>query len=208
MKRIVYKTALMISLSSVAAAGCTADSVDRTLPVQEECFVETNEAVGQEDLGMAEAGMNGRIKRFIPSAEYEETGGNVLTQQEAEAMQEKEFVIQAESFVSYDSERRIGTRDDREPVSEESMIKEYRDDRNSVYIWRPAAPDTLLRESRPDERLREAVGEAYYNKINGMFINFYLGWQQFYTLDGGGELIMHSMLTGQDYILEKNSGKR
>lgn len=148
----------------------------------------------------------GRIKRFIPSAEYEETGGNVLTQQEAEAMQEKEFVIQAESFVSYDSERRIGTRDDREPVSEESMIKEYRDDRNSVYIWRPAAPDTLLRESRPDERLREAVGEAYYNKINGMFINFYLGWQQFYTLDGGGELIMHSMLTGQDYILEKKSG--
>ena len=84
-----------------------------------------------------------------------------MTQQEAEAMQEKEFVIQAESFVSYDSERRIGTRDDREPVSEESMIKEYRDDRNSVYIWRPAAPDTLLRESRPDERLREAGGEAY-----------------------------------------------
>lgn len=144
-----------------------------------------------------------RIKRFIPSAEYEENGGNVLTQQEAEEMQEKEFVIQADSFVSYDSERRIGTRDDREPVSEESMIKEYRDDRHSVYIWRPAAPDTLLRESRPDERLREAVGEAYYNKINGVFTNFYLGWQQFYTLDGGGELIMHSMLTGQDFILEK-----
>lgn len=147
-----------------------------------------------------------RIKRFIPLAEYEETGGNVLTQQEAEEMQEKEFVIQADSFVSYDSERRIGTRDDREPVSEESMIKEYRDDRHSVYIWRPAAPDTLLRESRPDERLREAVGEAYYNKINGVFTNFYLGWQQFYTLDGGEEMIMHSMLTGQDYILEKNSG--
>ena len=144
-----------------------------------------------------------RIKRFIPSAEYEENGGNVLTQQEAEEMQEKEFVIQADSFVSYDSERRIGTRDDREPVSEESMIKEYRDDRNSVYIWRPAAPDTLLRESHPDERLREAVGEAYYNKINGVFTNFYLGWQQFYTLDGGEELIMHSILTGQDFILEK-----
>ena len=44
----------------------------------------------------------GRIKRFIPSAEYERTGGNVLTQQEAEEMQEKEFVIQADSFVSYD----------------------------------------------------------------------------------------------------------
>ncbi len=147
-----------------------------------------------------------RIKRFIPSAEYEETGGNVLTQQEAEEMQEKEFVIQADSFVSYDSERRIGTRDDREPVSEESMIKEYRDDRHSVYIWRPAAPDTLLHGSQPDDRLREAVGEAYYNKINGVFTNFYLGWQQFYTLDGGGELIMHSMLTGQDFILGKNSG--
>ena len=144
-----------------------------------------------------------RIKRFIPSAEYEETGGNVLTQQEAEEMQEKEFVIQADSFVSYDSERRIGTRDDREPVSEESMIKEYRDDRHSVYIWRPAASDTLLHGSQPDDRLREAVGEAYYNKINGVFTNFYLGWQQFYTLDGGEELIMHSILTGQDFILEK-----
>ena len=66
MKRIVYKTALMISLSSVAAAGCTADSADRTLPVQEECFVETSEAVGQEDLGMAEAGMNGADQAFYP----------------------------------------------------------------------------------------------------------------------------------------------
>ena len=66
MKRIVYKTALMISLSSVATAGCTADSVDRTLPVQEECFVETNETVGQEDLGMAEAGMNGADQAFYP----------------------------------------------------------------------------------------------------------------------------------------------
>lgn len=126
-----------------------------------------------------------------------------MTQQEAEAMQEKEFVIQVDSFVSYDSERRIGIRDDREPVSEESMIKEYRDDRHSVYIWRPAASDTLLHGSQPDDRLREAVGEAYYNKINGVFTNFYLGWQQFYTLDGGEELIMHSILTGQDFILEK-----
>lgn len=66
MKRIVYKTALMISLSSVAAAGCTVGSADRTLSVQEECFVETNEAVGQEDLGMAEAGMNGADQAFYP----------------------------------------------------------------------------------------------------------------------------------------------
>ena len=73
MKRIVYKTALMISLSSVAAAGCTADSADRTLPVQEECFVETNEAVGQEDLGMAEAGMNGADQAIIAEADKKET---------------------------------------------------------------------------------------------------------------------------------------
>ena len=68
-KRIVYKTALMISLSSVAAAGCTADSVDRTLPVQEECFVETSEAVGQEDSGMAEAGINGADQSIIAEAD-------------------------------------------------------------------------------------------------------------------------------------------
>lgn len=143
------------------------------------------------------------IKRFIPAAEYEETGGNILTQQEAEEMQEKEFVIQAESFVSYDSERRIGTRDDREPVQEISMVKEYQ--YPTMYIWRPVDPDTLLRGFQPDDRLRGAVGEAYYDKINGMFTNVYLGWQQFYTLDGGEELIMHSMLTGQDFILEKKS---
>ncbi len=144
-----------------------------------------------------------RIVRFVPSEGYGESGGNVLTQQEAEEMLEKEFAIRADSFVSYDSERRTGTKDNREPVSEGSMVKEYRNDTYPWYMWRPADPDTLLRGFRPDERLREAVGEAYYDKINGVFTNGYLGWQQFYTLDGGEELIMHSMLTGQDFILEK-----
>ena len=144
-----------------------------------------------------------RITQLGFSEGYAEDGGDVLTQQEAEEMLEKDFVILADSFVSYDSERRTGTKDGRESIPEGSMVKEYRNDTHPWYMWRPVAPDTLLRGSRPDEKLREVVGEAYYDKINGVFTNGYLGWQQFYTLDGGEELIMHSVLTGQDFILEK-----
>ncbi len=137
-----------------------------------------------------------RITQFCPSEDYAKISETVLTQQEAEQMLGKDIVIQDRLFVSYDSERRTGTRTDRGLPAGDSMITEYR-------YPGPGSPDLLLREAHPDERLREAVGEEYYEKINGVFSNIYVGWQQFYTLEGEEKLIMHSMLTGQNFILER-----
>lgn len=143
-----------------------------------------------------------RVMQFCPTEDYDEISEAVLTQQEVEQMLGKDIVIQDGLFVSYDSERRTGTREDRGLPSNDSMITEYRDT-YAEYTWRPVSPDTLSNNSYPDEKLREAVGEEYYDKINGVFYNIYLGWQQFYTLEGEENLIMHSMLTGQNFILER-----
>ncbi|MBD5526413.1 MAG: hypothetical protein HDR04_18845 [Lachnospiraceae bacterium] len=142
-----------------------------------------------------------RITQFCPTEDYVGISETVLTQQEAEQMLEKDIVIQDRLFVTYDSERRIGTRGDRELPTKDSMITEYRYSGNNK--WHPVSPDLLIREAHPDERLREAVGEEYYEKINGVFSNISVGWQQFYTLEGEEKLIMHSMLTGQNFILER-----
>lgn len=137
-----------------------------------------------------------RVTQFCPTEDYGGISETVLTQQEAEQMLGKNIVIQDRLFVTYDSERRIGTRGDRELPTEDSMITEYR-------YSGPVSAALLVREAHPDERLREAVGEEYYEKINGVFSNIYVGWQQFYILEGEEKLIMHSMLTGQNFILEK-----
>ena len=91
----------------------------------------------------------------------------VLTQQEAGQMLEKDIVIQDRLFVTYDSERRIWTRGNRELPTKDSMITEYR-------YTDPVSPELLIREAHPDERLRKGVGEE--------------------------KLIMHSLLTGQNFI--------
>ncbi|MDE7248263.1 MAG: hypothetical protein K2N43_10300, partial [Lachnospiraceae bacterium] len=146
------------------------------------------------------------VTRLCPTENYADISETVLTQEEAEQMLEKKIVIQKELFVSYDSQRRTGVRGERELPARESMIIEY----NSTYPeydWEPVSPDVDRVESYmdayPNEELRKAVGEEYYKKINGVFYNGSFAWQQFYTLEGEDKLIMHSMLTGQNFILEK-----
>lgn len=145
-----------------------------------------------------------QITQFCPTENYNEISEEILTEQEVAQMMEKDIVIQDGFFVSYDSERRIGTRGERGLSLNDSMITEYH---YSECRWYSVSPDTLIHESYPDEGLREAVGEEYYEKINGIFYNVYVGWQQFYTLEGEEKLIMHSMLTGQNFILERKREK-
>ena len=144
-----------------------------------------------------------RIARFCPAGDYEEVGESVLTQEDVEQMLQKTIVIQEDSFVSYESERRTGSREDRKMPAEDEMIREYYIDGDPRYMWEPASPDSILERTCADKRMREAVGEEYYEKINGVFHSVYVGFQRFYTLEGKEELILYSMLTGQYYILEK-----
>ena len=54
-----------------------------------------------------------------------------------------------------------------------------------------------------DDNLREAIGEEYYEKINGVIYNTSFQVQRFYTLEDENKIIMHSLLTGQYFILER-----
>lgn len=150
-----------------------------------------------------------RVTRFCPAENYEDISETVLTSEEAEQMIGKKVVIQRELFVTCDSERRRGIREDRKLPAEECMITEYRDT-HPEYHCESVLTDGNNKEEYPDmymismnERLREAIGEEYYEKINDVFYNELFPWQQFYTLEGEDKLIMHSMLTGQNFILEK-----
>lgn len=142
-----------------------------------------------------------RIARFCPARDYEEVIENVLTQEDVEQMLQKTIVIQEDSFVSYESERRTGSRENRKMLEEDNMIREYCF--GTIYMWEPVSPDSILEGNRPDNRMREAVGEEYYEKIDGVFHNVYIGFQRFYTLEDKDELIMYSMMTGQYYVLKK-----
>ena len=145
-----------------------------------------------------------QVTRFCPTEGYDDISEAVMTKREAEEMLQKRFVIKDDLFVAYDSQRRMGTRQDRKPPAKDNMITEYHDT-GAWYVWQPALPETLLHKTCPDEKLRKAIGEENYGKINGVFYDAYAGWQQFYMLEGEEKLIMHSMLTGQNFILEKTA---
>ena len=174
----------------------------------EEGFYATEGVRGREgEEEMEEYYGDYRITQFCPAEGYEEISESVLTHEEAKQMLGKEIRIRGgeekDLFFTYDSERRMGLLEGRKQPSEESMVTEY--DRATGFVWYSASPETLIHEAYPDERMREAVGEEYYAKINGVFYNeFSVQWQHFYTLEVEDKLIMHSRLTGQYFILEKD----
>lgn len=144
------------------------------------------------------------VTRFCPIEGYFDISETVLTKQEVEQMIGKKIVIQDDLFVVYDSERRKGTRRNSEPFIQEGVITEYCKDCDLAYLWCSVSPNMLIHQAYSDEILRMAVGEDYYGKINGVFYeHFCAEWIRFYTLKGEETLIMHSMLTGQNFILEK-----
>ena len=172
-------------------------------------FYQTKDGHFYEDSGYCEELPNKYfgeylVTRFCPAEGYDDISETVLTKREAEQMIGKSIVIQDNLFVAYDSERRRGTRGNREVSTQESMITEYSKDFDLAYLWYPVSPETLIHEAYPDETLRVAVGEDCYGKINGVFYeHFSAGWLRFYTLEGEETLIMHSILTGQNFMLEK-----
>ena len=111
--------------------------------------------------------------------------------------------IQDGLFVTYDSERRLGTRNDRELPKNENMVLEFRYEYTYCYSWQPVYTENSMFEWQLNSVLQEAVGEEYYEKINGIIFNRDFGIQQFYTLIDEDKLIMHSLLTGQHFIMEK-----
>lgn len=144
-----------------------------------------------------------KIVQFCPSNNYSAISEKVLTQQEVNQLIGQIVTIQDGLFVTYDSERRLGTRNDRELPKNENMVLEFRYEYTYCYSWQPVYTENSMFEWQLNSVLQEAVGEEYYEKINGIIFNRDFGIQQFYTLIDEDKLIMHSLLTGQHFIMEK-----
>ena len=143
---------------------------------------------------------NYEIVRFCPA-----DIGKEMSDEEVEKMLGRTVVMQNDGLsITYDSESRAGVRKDREFAQGADGILEFRDERDEWdYYWESAEPETLSYGGTPDEVLRAAVGEEYYKEIDGIIHSHFFGVQQFYTLKGGQEMILYSLVTGQYFILSK-----
>lgn len=143
-----------------------------------------------------------RIVQFCPTTDYAERAGEVLTEQEVNAMLGSTVEIKEGLLVTCDSERRRGTNKNRAIPSGENMVVEFHDE--YVYFsWCSFANETMENELTINYSLREAVGDENYEKIDGVIYNKMVGIQEFFTMKDENKLIMHSLLTGQYFILEK-----
>jgi len=145
---------------------------------------------------------NYRISQFCPTEDYAQYAGEWLTQQEADSMLGRTVEIKEDIMVTYDSERRRGTRVDRPAPRSNNEILEYQT--GSIdYWWKELTPEMLQNCSVTGDVMKEAVGEEYYGKINGVFIGDLAAIQWFFTLEGEDSLIMYSLLSKQYFILER-----
>ena len=146
-----------------------------------------------------------RIAQFCPTADFEEYAEEVLTDQEVNTMLGSTVKIKENLLVTYDSERRRGTNQNRKMPSGDNMVVEFRDE-YAYCLWRPVTPEVIEDEYTFNYDLRKAVGYKNYMKIDGVIYNEAMGIQEFFTMKDEDKLIMHSLLTGQYFILEKVDG--
>ena len=143
-----------------------------------------------------------RIVQFCPTADYAERAGEVLTEEEANTMLGSMVEIKEGLLVTCDSERRRGTNQNRQMPSGDNMVVEFRDE-YAYCSWCPVTPEVIEDEYTFNYDLRKAVGYKNYEKINGVIYNKMVGIQEFFTMKDEDKLIMHSLLTGQYFILER-----
>ena len=138
---------------------------------------------------------NYEIVRFCPA----DGGEEILGEEAVESMLGRTVVMQEDLFITYDSESRAGVRKDRGIVQGADSIFEFH--ATSGGVWEETQPETMGYGGTRDEILRRAVGDEYYEKIDGIITAS--GTQRIYTLQGGQEMILHSLVTGQYFILSK-----
>lgn len=146
-----------------------------------------------------------QIVQFCPTVDYEEYAEEVLTEQEVNTMLGSTIKINENLLVTYDSERRHGTNKNRKMPSGDNMVVEFCDD-YAYCSWRPITHEVIEDEFTFNYDLRKAVGYKNYKKIDGVIYNEAMGIQEFFTMKDEDKLIMHSLLTGQYFILDKIDG--
>lgn len=151
-----------------------------------------------------------RITRFCPTRYYRNLKYDRLPDQEADMMLGRTVIIEPDLLVTYDSERRLGTREGRDWFNGNYMIEEYAMD-NPQYTYIPIASDKSFDSELlidPDA-MSGAVGEELFDQIEGVItipdLCSPFGTQYFYTLEDENKIIMDSGLSLQYFLLEKIS---
>lgn len=143
-----------------------------------------------------------QIIQFCPTEDYPEHEGEWITRQEADSLSGRIVEIREDMIVTYDTERRRGTRNDRQAPRSDNEVLEYSVG-SATYYWTELTPEMMQNCSATDDTMKDAVGEEYYGKVNGVFICNTAAIQWFFTLEGEDGLIMYSLLSKQYFILEK-----
>ena len=147
-----------------------------------------------------------QITQFCPTIYYGNVKYDCLPEQEADLMLGHIVVIEAEQLVTYDSERRLGTKGGRLGFEDNYNIEEYRIE-NPQYGCQAITSDAVDFFLKPDQEMKGAVGGIIYEQIENIITVPQLcspyGTQYYYTLSNRNQMIMYSTLTGQYFLMEK-----
>ena len=151
--------------------------------------------------GMAEYYGYYQITQFYPTIYYGKIKYDCLPEQEADMMLGRIVIIEPERLVTYDSERRLGTREGRDGFGGNYIIKEYTID-NPKYECKGIESELI--ESFP----KSDIDKKLENVITIPQLCSPYGTQYYYTLSDADQMILYSTLSNQYFLLEKMEQKQ
>ncbi|MDE7207804.1 MAG: hypothetical protein K2N90_11735, partial [Lachnospiraceae bacterium] len=147
-----------------------------------------------------------QITQFCPTPYYKNFKYDWLPDQEADMMLGRIVILQPQRLVTYDSERRLGTREGRAGFADNYIIEEYTIE-TPQYTCQAVTSDEVGSSQKPDEDMESAIGASFYEQIENVITIPQLcspfGTQYFYTLSDTDKLILYSTLSGQYFLMER-----
>ncbi|MDE7476384.1 MAG: hypothetical protein K2M91_00290 [Lachnospiraceae bacterium] len=147
-----------------------------------------------------------RVTQFYPTMYYNNVKYDCLPEQEADMMLGRIVIIESKWLVTYDSERRLGTREGRDGFAGNYIIEKYTIE-NPQYVCQAITSDTVDVFLRPDQDMKRAIGKILYEQIEYLItippLCSPFGTQYYYTLSNANQMIMYSTLSGQYFLMER-----
>ncbi len=116
--------------------------------------------------------------------------------------------LEPQRLVTYDSERRLGTREGRAGFAENFIIEEYTIE-DPQYTYQAVTADGLDISQKPDKDMKGAIGDDFFEQLENIITIPQLcspfGTQYFYTLADTDKLILYSTLSNQYFLLERDN---
>lgn len=149
-----------------------------------------------------------KITQFCPTRYYGHLKYDVLPDQEADMLLGRIVIIEPDLLITYDSERRLGTREGRNAFDGNYMIEEHIME-NPQYECISILSNKLDYAIKPDFEMEWAIDNELFDQIESVILIPELcspyGTQYYYTLADEDIIIMYPTVSGQYFLLEKIS---